>query len=120
MFPVPTFIAFLYLAKYTFMALVIGVFVSVFSSFLLRRKRFYFITDGLLGVFGFWLSLIGCLIVPWPENTIVRYVGDMKVTETANHYQHPFGVAYVVAVLLPLVHEILRFRHSRRNLLTGT
>jgi hypothetical protein len=53
--------------------------------------------------------------MPWPENTIVRHVGDITVTETANHYQHPFGVGYVVAVLLPLLYEILRFRRSRRT-----
>ena len=115
MFPIPTLVACLFAAVYTVAALIIGAVASFGVSFAMKRKKLRFISSALLGALGFWLGLIGCLLMPWPENTIVRYVGDTQVTETANHFQHPFAVAFVAAVLVPLLYEILRWKHSRTD-----
>jgi hypothetical protein len=112
-FPIPPVVAGLFASVYTVAALIVGAAISLGVSFALKRKKFRFISGALLGALGFWLGLIGCLLMPWPENTVVYYVGDTRVTETANRFQHPFAVAYVVAVLVPLIYEILRWKHSR-------
>ena len=70
--------------------------------------------DAFLGGVGFFVGYIGCAYLPWPKNTVVEVLkGGGSVTTTMNRYQHPARVAVVVAVLLPLLHEIYRYKRTR-------
>lgn len=52
--------------------------------------------------------------MPWPRNTISYQTKEgVLVTSTMNTYQHPERVAIVVAVLLPLLHELYRLKRAR-------
>jgi hypothetical protein len=54
--------------------------------------------------------------MPWPSNTVVeRLEGGGTVTSTMPRYQHPERVAIVMAVLLPLLHELYRLKRARAN-----
>ena len=69
-----------------------------------------------LGSLGFLVGFIGCILVPWPSNTLVEPLeGGGTVATTMARYQHPERVAIVVAVLLPVLHEMYRFKRVRAN-----
>jgi len=70
--------------------------------------------DTCFGLFGFMVGFIGCIFVPWPRNAIVEKLeGGGSVASTMNTYQHPERVAIVVAVLLPVLYELCRFKRAR-------
>jgi uncharacterized membrane protein YeaQ/YmgE (transglycosylase-associated protein family) len=69
------------------------------------------IRDAFLGLFGYLAGIIGCALVPWPENTIMeRLDGGVLMTSTMTRYQHPERVAVAIAILLPLLYEWIRSR----------
>jgi hypothetical protein len=69
--------------------------------------------DSVLGLFGFFVGLIGTILIPWHENTISeRLASGGVMTTTTNTYQHPVRVAIFFAFLLPMVHEIYRSRRK--------
>ena len=72
--------------------------------------------DAFLGSFGFLAGFIGCIFMPWPRNTVVKDLGGGgSVATTMNTYQHPERVATVIAVLLPLLYELYRFKRARTH-----
>jgi hypothetical protein len=72
--------------------------------------------DGFLGSVGFLVGLIGTISMPWHENTVTEQLeGGGTVTTTMSMYQHPVRIAVVVAVILPLLHELYRFKRSHTN-----
>jgi hypothetical protein len=72
--------------------------------------------DALLGACGFLFGLIGCAFLPWHQNTIDYTLSSgVRVTSTANFYQHSQCVAIIFAILLPVLCELNRFRISRRD-----
>lgn len=70
--------------------------------------------DGGLGSLGFLSGFFLVLLIPW-RNTASYDVGTTVVSSTMNHYQHPFLVAYLAAMLVPMVREVQRFRALRRT-----
>jgi len=67
-----------------------------------------------LGSFGFLAGFLVCACVPWPTNTVVgRLEGGGMVATTMNRYQHPERVAVAIAILLPALHELYRFKRAR-------
>lgn len=69
--------------------------------------------DAFLGACGFLAGFIGCAYVPWPKNTVVEILPSGVATATTmNRYQHPARVAIVMAVLLPLLHEVYRHKQT--------
>ena len=69
-----------------------------------------------LGSLGSLVAFIGCIFVPWPSNTFVEPLeSGGTVATTMARYQHPERVAFVVAVLLPFLHEMYRFKRARAN-----
>jgi len=51
------------------------------------------------------------IVMPWHTNTIsYELSGGTHVTSTMNSYQHPERVAVVVAIILPILHELYRKR----------
>jgi hypothetical protein len=65
----------------------------------------------------FWLVILGAYICRGPETPSWNvFRGGGTVATTMNTYQHPARVAIVVAVLLPLLHELYRFKRGRTEL----
>jgi hypothetical protein len=81
------------------------------SSLALRNGLRGVIVDTLLGALGSAATVIGCAIVPWPRNTVSQSVAQgLRVETTLNRFQHPYIAATVAAVILPVVHELVRVR----------
>jgi len=90
---------------------IVGTLTGLFASLLLRLDiRFrHLVVDAILGAIAFPLVFEGILLVPW-RNTITYHVGDTLVTSTMSNYQHPDSVALITAILLPVLHELRRFK----------
>ena len=116
MFPLPWPIVVFYLLAYALAGMTIGVLTGWLISRMTGSKTRTLLKDGFLGSFGYLAGIFGCLFMPWPRNTIsYRLEGGTVVTSTMNTYQHPERVAFVVAILLPLLNELYRWRKAKRS-----
>ena len=96
--------------------MVVGAVIELLACLLLRltiRAR-DILVDSILGAIGFQVAWEIVFLIPW-RNTITYRVDHTVVTSTMDHYQHPDLLAYGAAMLLPLLHEIHRFRSLRAN-----
>jgi hypothetical protein len=66
--------------------------------------------DALLGAAGFVGGAVYSAKVPWQLNTVTRKVGDTIVSTTSRHYQYPYRAALLMAVLLPVLWEVVRLK----------
>jgi hypothetical protein len=111
MFPVSWFVVALYLVAYGIAGMAIGAISGWAVSLLTKGGRQKLLKDAFLGAFGFLAGFIGCIYMPWPRNTVITQLdGGGSVATTMSQYQHPERIAIVVAMLLPLVHELLRWK----------
>ena len=71
----------------------------------------------LLGVAGLIGDATAATVMPWPENTVREVLpGGTVVLTTMNSYQHPILVAVLLAIVMPLVHELLRWKRRRSQM----
>ncbi len=97
-----------------FIGMAIGAFTGLLVSLITRCGVRALWKDGLLGSVGYVVGFIGCIFMPWPRNTITYQMeGGTTVTSTMNMYQHPERVAVLVAILLPLLNELYRWKRRR-------
>ncbi len=117
MFPVAWFVVALYLIAYALAGMAIGAITGWLISKVTSGDRQKLVADAFLGALGYLAGFIGCIFVPWPENTIVKpLAGGGTVETTMSRYQHPERVAIVVAILFPLLHQLYRWqRHKERH-----
>ena len=105
------------LILYAIAGMAIGALTGWLTSLIRRSRPRRVLKDAFLGSFGFLAGFFGCVFMPWPENTVVEQLkGGGSVTTTMNTYQHPERVAIVVAVLLPLLHELYWFKRAHTKL----
>lgn len=117
MLPVPVIVVILTLVLYAIGGMVIGALSGWLASLITKCGQKAVVRDGFLGSLGFFVGFIGCALIPWPSNTVVeRLKGGGTVATTMSRYQHPERVAIVMAVLLPLLHELYRFKCARTKL----
>lgn len=114
MFPIGWPVAAFFFLLHALAGAAIGALTGLLLSLTTRRTARAFLRHGFLGVIGYFIGFLGCIFTPWPENTITyRLEGGALVTETANIYQHPERVAIIVAILLPLLNELYRWRKQK-------
>jgi hypothetical protein len=100
----------------TLTGMAIGVVSGRLACLVLRLSWCGALWDASLGAVGFVGGFVGSVLMPWPRNTITYKLGDTVVSSTMNSYQHPYRVALVLAVLLPVLREFYRWQRSRSNL----
>jgi hypothetical protein len=111
MFPLPWPLVALSVAVYAAVGLAIGAATGwIISQRRLALERKIRI-DAMLGSLGFVAGFVGCVLIPWPQNTVVEQLpGGGTVATTMSRYQHPELVAILTALLLPLLYELSRLR----------
>jgi hypothetical protein len=114
MFPVSPNVFVIYFAVYTVAGMAIGALTGWLASLVTKSGPKWILKDALLGSIAFLVGFIGCMFIPWPSNRVVEHLeGGGTVASTMSRYQHPEWVAIVMAVLLPLLHEVYRFTQAR-------
>jgi hypothetical protein len=115
-FQVSPVAAIIILLAYAMFGMAIGALSGWLTSLITKCGPQGVWKDVFFGSFGYLAGLFGCLLLPWPQNTISEHLdGGGTMTSTMNRYQHPERVAIVIAVLLPLLHELYRFKRKRIN-----
>jgi hypothetical protein len=110
-FQPPLVVVILYLALYAIAGMAIGALSGWVISLITKCGPKGIVWDIFLGSFGFLAGFIGCIFMPWPTNTVVEHLdGGVTESSTMSRYQHPERVAIVMAVLLPLLHELYRLK----------
>ena len=113
-FPVFPILVAIYLVAYALAGMAIGALSGWLASVITKCGPNGVVRDTFLGSFGFLAGFIGCIFVPWRRNTVVEQLsGGGSVVTTMNRYQHPERIAIIMAVLLPLLHELYRFKRAR-------
>ena len=113
-FEPPLIVVILYLVLCAVAGMAIGALSGWLISLITKCGPKVFLRNIFLGSFGFLAGFIGCIFMPWPTNTVVEHLeGGGTVASTMSRYQHPERVAIVMAVLLPLLHELYRFKRAR-------
>jgi hypothetical protein len=107
-------LAIIVLIMYAIGGMAIGALSGRLTSLITRCGPTGIWMDALLGSGGFLAGLVVAVFMPWHENTISEQLeGGTTITTTTNTYQHPQRIAIVMAVLLPLLHELYRFWRMR-------
>jgi len=113
-FPVPLILVVFWLVLCAIAGMAIGVLSGWLTSLITKCGPKGVFRNIFLGSLGFLAGFIGCMLIPWPSNTVVEHLeGGGTVATTMSRYQHPERVAIVMAVLLPLLHEVYRFKRAR-------
>jgi hypothetical protein len=110
----PLIVVVFFLVLYAIAGMAIGALSGWLISLIIKSGPKGFLKNIFLGSFGFLAGFIGCTFMPWRTNTIVEHLeGGGTVETTMARYQHPERVAIVMAVLLPLLHELYRFKRTQ-------
>lgn len=113
MFPVSWFVVALALTAYAVAGMALGAATGWLVSLLTGMRR-QLLKDASLGAFGYLAGFIGCIYMSWPRNTVTtKLPGGGTVATTMSSYQHPERVAVVVAILIPLLYELSRWKKLR-------
>jgi hypothetical protein len=112
--PIPWTLVVVFLIAYAVAGMWIGALSGWLGMWIIKGDSQGLEKDAYLGGFGFLAGFIGCAYMPWPKNTVVEVLkGGITTTTTMNRYQHPARVAVVMAVLLPLLHGVYRYKRTR-------
>ncbi len=100
----------------------LGAIVAVLSTVLIssalkRSVQGAGITkDALLGAMGSTITVFLCAAIPWPWNTETKILGSgVRVETSMSRFQHPYIAAIVVAIVLPVFHQLIRSRWARSS-----
>jgi hypothetical protein len=88
----------------------IGAVIGMFVDLVLKRGKRGVLIDALLGIIGFVGGAVATAIVKVPPNTVTYRAGDVVIHTTVRHFQYPYRVAFVFAIMLPLLFEFIRTR----------
>jgi predicted histidine transporter YuiF (NhaC family) len=114
MIPVSPYVAVIVFFGYAIVGMAIGALTGWLVSLTTKCGPRGVWKDSFLGSFGFLAGILGAIYMPWPRNTVYEKLdsGGMMAS-TMNRYQHPERVAILMAVVLPLLHELCRFKRVR-------
>lgn len=115
MLPDSPVVTLLLLIGYVTVGMAIGGLSGWLTSIVTRIGSGQVLKDAFIGALGLIGGFLVCAYLLWHQNTITyRLSGGTQVTSTANFYQYPERVAVFAAVVLPILHELNRFRLKRR------
>lgn len=92
----------------------IGAFIAVVAS-LFGKRAMKFFPGILLGAAGFIAGVYATPHIPWHQNTIQYRMGETVVRSTSRHYQYPYRIGLAIAILLPLIYELIRLLMEKKT-----
>jgi len=95
----------------------VGSFVGLLADRVARRADRpllkYVGIDALLGAIGFVGGAIGIACLPVMQNNSTYNAGGMIIHTASVRYQDSYRLAFAVAAVLALIHEIIRYRRNK-------
>ncbi len=70
--------------------------------------------DVVFGAVGSCVAFLAAISIPVPENTVTTRLPHGVMTSTANRFQHPYVAAFVLAAIVPVVHQVIRFMIAKK------
>jgi hypothetical protein len=113
MFPVSHALIAMFLIVYALAGAVTGALAGSALSFSLKLGMRGVWKDILLGALGFLLGFFASVLLPWPRNTVVYHIDGTQVMSTMSRFQHPYAIAFTLAILLPVANELYCWSRSR-------
>jgi hypothetical protein len=113
MFSVSHAVVAMFLIVYALAGAIAGALVGSALAFSLKLGMRGVWKDALLGALGFLLGFVASALLPWPRNTVVYHIDGTQVTSTMSRFQHPYAIAFTLAILLPVANELYRSSRSR-------
>ena len=96
----------------------VGSFVGLMADRVARRADkpllSYVAIDALLGAIGFVGGAIGIACLPAMQNDTTYHAGGMIIHSASVRYQDSYRLAFAVAAVLALLHEVIRYRRDRK------
>ena len=92
----------------------IGAFIAIVASFFGKRAM-KFAPGLLLGVAGYIGGVALTPYIPWHLNTIEYRMGNAVIRSTSRHFQYPYRIGFALAVLLPLMFELIRLFFEKKT-----
>jgi hypothetical protein len=89
---------------------VIGMFAAIARKRALKSAWL----NALLGAIGFVGGAVGMALAPWRASTQTKNIGGMIVSTTVMRYPHPYRVAFALAIVLPMICELIRGARARK------
>ena len=97
----------------------VGSFVGLLADRVARKSDRpllkYLAIDAVLGAIGFVGGAIGIACLPVMQANSTFRAGGMIVHTTSVRYQDSYRLAFAVAAVFALVHEIIRYRMNRQR-----
>ena len=119
MFPISWAVAIASLLIFALLGSGIGAVTGWLVALITRSRPAALLKDGVLGSLGFLAGFFAAALMPWPRNTITYPLGSGTIAaSTMNRYQHPERVAIFLAILLPLLNELYRWRKRQTTSLS--
>jgi hypothetical protein len=116
MFPVAPFVVIIAYSGFAILGAMIGVVGGWLISLMTKCGPQGILRNAGFGALGFMIGFLACIFISYPRYVITyRFERGTAVTSTTDTCRHPERVAVVMAVLLPLTHEVFRLRQSRAN-----
>ena len=120
MIPTPPIVVIIFVVAYAIAGMTIGALSGWVTSLVTKRGSRGVLKDALIGSAGYFVGYFVCAFVPWPRNTVVEHLSEGGTVETTmNRYQHPERVAIVMALLLPILHQLYLLKRARREASTS-
>ena len=95
----------------------VGSFVGLLADRVARRANrpllSYVAIDALLGAIGFVGGAIGIACLPAMQNNSTVKAGGYIIHNQSVRYQDAYRLAFAVAAVLALIHEIIRHRRNK-------
>jgi hypothetical protein len=91
----------------------IGACIAIAAS-LLGKRAIKFFPNLLLGVAGYIGGVALTPHIPWHLNTIEYRMGNAVIRSTSRHFQYPYRIGFALAVLLPVIYELIRLFFERK------
>ena len=88
--------------------LAIGGVIGIFAAIARKRDLSSAWLDAALGAIGFAGGATAMVYIPWRHTTTTQNVGGMIVSSTIMRYPNPYRVAFALAIILPVICELIR------------
>lgn len=92
----------------------VGAVIGMFAAIARKRPLTTAWLNALLGAIGFVGGAVGSTLAPWRASSHTENRGGMIITSTVMRYPHPYRIAFALAIVLPIIVELIRSARTKK------